>query len=280
MHERRTTWRITRDLSNWKEGDQARWSWRIKMPHLLSHLFTFFRQKIWSNITAPNILLNFEVKPAELDFSADMMDIRTWQQVPPAVLKVVLPVLSQRPIPTPDEWRRIVDGQSLQFCPTISCSTCKLVRYVAPIAYGDFLSPVTCKHMGLRCGSIVQTTAVHECIKQEDADVPVALSGCPHLLFNNDIPNSYLPHGVVSTTINPPTRTGTIGQYSCPNLFKEPIIRTIEGSRSIRKGKFSKSTTNSSYPTRSFSVYGTDKGESRHIWIKSSHEDRNHGHGS
>ena len=120
------------------------------------------------------ILLNFEVKPAELNFSVDMIDIRTWQQVPPVVLKALIPVLSKRPIPTPDEWRRIVDGQSLQFCPTLLCSTCKLLRYVAPIAYGDFPPLVTCKHMGLRCGSIVQTTAVHACIKQEDADISVA----------------------------------------------------------------------------------------------------------
>ena len=141
---------------------------------LESIIYLLSMEDFGATLPLPVILLNFEVKPVNLDFSADAFDMRTWHQVSPEVLRVLAPVLSQRPIPTPEEWRRIVDGQSLQYCPTLACKICKLLRYVAPIVYGDFPSSATCKHMGLKCGSVLQTAAILTCIKQDEVNMPVA----------------------------------------------------------------------------------------------------------
>ena len=137
-------------------------------------IYLLSKEDFGATLPLPIILLNFEVKPANLDLSADVLDMRTWRQVSPVVLKTLAPVLCAQPIPTPDEWRRIVNGQSLQYCPTFSCKVCKLVRYVAPVAYSDFPILVTCRHMGLTCGSLLQNAAILACSKQEDGDMPSA----------------------------------------------------------------------------------------------------------
>ena len=139
-------------------------------------IYLLSKEDFGATLPLPIISLNFEVKAANLDFSTDVLDMRTWHQVAPAVLKTLAPVLSAHPIPTPDEWRRIVDGQSLQYCPILTCRICRLVRYVTPMAYSEFPTLVTYRHIGLKCGSPLQTTALLVCNKQEEGDMPLAPS--------------------------------------------------------------------------------------------------------
>ena len=88
--------------------------------------------------------------------------MRSWHQISPQVLAAVAPAFKEPTPPTPEEWRRITAGHSLQLCPTFSCKSCGTVRYVAPIAYDDLTFPLACSQVGLRCNSIRQDFAVTE----------------------------------------------------------------------------------------------------------------------
>ena len=100
-----------------------------------SIIYLLSAEDFGATIPLTQILLNFEVSRIEGPLTPDIIDMRTWRQVPPQVLTAVAPAFSETPVPTPEEWRRIVAGQSLRYCPTFSCKTCATVRFVAPSSY-------------------------------------------------------------------------------------------------------------------------------------------------
>ena len=102
------------------------------------------------------VLLNFEVGRLDIDLTSEVFEMHSWRQVAPPVLAAVAPAFNEPQPPTAEEWRRITQGHSLQFCPTVTCKTCSIVRYVAPIAYAELTFPLSCPQVGLCCNSFRQ----------------------------------------------------------------------------------------------------------------------------